>query len=224
MIKVLILEPNEILRIGLSTVLSKDGEIEIVGFAGTASEALAGLDRLMPQVLLLDECCDGDLISTADEAGIASIVFSSKSEKEDVFDALSAGAKAYILKGTSITLLLAAIRAVGAGASWLDPGIAKRAMEVITDARIAATARGTSRVAYGNLSQRETEVLSLLCEGLANDGIAKALVVSRETVKTHVRHIMEKMQVRTRTEAAVQGIKLGLVDDTRTIKQPALSC
>lgn len=222
MIRLLILEPQDILRMGLSTVLSKDGEIEVVGFVGSVAEALQDLNRLNPHVLLLDECTDSNLISTADEAGVASIVFSSSSESEDVFEALTAGAKAYILKGTSINLLLAAIRAVGAGASWLDPGIAKRAIEVITTAYVSSRTKPI-KGAYGNLSDREAEVLHLLCDGLPNDGIAKALFISRETVKTHVRHIMEKLQVRTRTEAAVQGIKLGLINDKRTSEELALS-
>lgn len=223
MIRLLILEPHDILRMGLSTVLSNDGEIEVVGFVGSVAEALQDLDRLNPHVLLLDECTDSNLISTADEAGVASIIFSSSSESKDVFEALTAGAKAYILKGTSITLLLAAIRAVGAGASWLDPGIAKRAMEVITTTYVSSRTTKPIKGAYGNLSEREAEVLYLLCDGLPNEGIAKSLFISRETVKTHVRHIMEKLQVRTRTEAAVQGIKLGLINDRRTSEELALS-
>lgn len=217
MIRLLVLEPQEILRIGLTAVMAED--IEIVGFVGTTCEALAQLDVLMPDILLIDECWDGKLIAAANQVGIHSIVFSSRTESKDVFDALAAGAKAFIFKGTSVALLVSAIRAVGSGASWLDPIISAKLMEVIS----AGQHRSQNVTAvYGNLSKRESEILSLLGEGLCNDDIARSLSVSRETVKTHVRHIIEKLQVKSRTEAAIHGIKLGLVDNERT-KKPALS-
>lgn len=218
MIRLLIVEPHEILRLGLTSILSKDSEIEIVGLVANAHEALEEMRRVQPDVLLLDDCLDSNLIAQADEAGVGAIVFSNSSDKKDVFEALTTGAKAYILKGSSMTLLIAAIRAVGAGATWLDPEIAKRAMEVIKDAYISNYEAEPVRAACGALSGREVEVLTLLCDGLANDAIAKCLSISRETVKTHVRHIMEKLQVGTRTEAAVRGIRLGLINDTRAIK------
>jgi DNA-binding NarL/FixJ family response regulator len=206
-------------------VFSNDEEIEVVGFAATASEALLELERLSPHVLMLDDCCDEELIAMAAKLGIPSIVFSSRSEKVNVFEALAAGAMAYILKGTSIMLLLSAVKAVGSGATWLDPVIARKAVEVITDAHNKWTPHPTDSDSpvhlSGALSPRETEVLSLLCEGLHNEDIAKTLFVSPETVKSHVRNIMDKLQVRNRTEAAVQGIKLGLIDKHGSNKELA---
>lgn len=224
MIKLLIVEPEEILRVGLTAVLSQDDDLEILGFAATADEASMQLEGgISPDALLLDESLDANLIAAAADAGIPCILFSNRSDSEAIFEALGAGCTAYILKGSSIALLVSAIKAVGSGATWLDPGIAKKAMEVIKAAHNAGRRNGPNPVLGGKLSQRETEVLSLLCEGLPNQGIAKVLFVSGETVKTHVRHIMEKLQVSTRTEAAVQGIKLGIVNDERTTKELTLS-
>lgn len=225
MIKLLILEPNDILRSGFNAVLPRDTQIEVVGFAYTTVEAASMLDELAADVLLLDECWDAELIAAADKAGVACIVYSSQSEGELVFEALSLGAKAYILKGSSLTLLLSAIHAVGTGASWLDPAIAKKAIDVIRGARLPVSAKPPIfQPQYTILSPRETEVLSLLSQGMPNTAIAKQLYLSPETVKTHVSHIMDKLNVRSRTHAAVQGIKLGIINHERASKQPAVSC
>lgn len=224
MIRLLIWEPHEILQMGLRIVLSEESDIEIAGFVVSAEEAMAALTRLEPQLLLLDETCDRDVIQAACSAGVHTIVFSSSSAPSDIADALSAGANAYILKGTSVGLLLSAIRAVAAGASWLDPIIAKRTLQAIADGRGLQVRTEVKCPAYDNLTEREIEVLSLLSRGLSNDSIAKTLFLSRETVKTHVRHVMEKLQARSRTEAAIQGIKLGLGNEhpTPRLKKPSL--
>jgi DNA-binding NarL/FixJ family response regulator len=214
MIRLLILEPQEIWRTGLAEVLSNDAQIEIVGFAATVAEVLSQIDLLKPDVLLLDECFDKNIVSTADQIGSSCIVFSNRADTKNVLQALYAGARAYVLKDTSIDLLVAAVYAVRTGASWLDPGVARSILDLLADPASTTRARAVNSLECQNLSQRELEVLSMLCSGLGNDAIAKQLFISNDTVKTHVSHIMRKMRVRTRIEAATKGIKLGLVGHT----------
>jgi DNA-binding NarL/FixJ family response regulator len=129
------------------------------------------------------------------------------SHKQDVevIGALSSGADAYCIKGTSIEQLRMAIAAVQEGASYLDPQIARRVLDHLKPPVLAATE------AVAQLSQRELEVLKLMVEGLSNPEIAAALYLSPNTVKTHVRGIMNKLAVDDRVQAAVVALRAGLV-------------
>ncbi|HEY9790508.1 MAG TPA: response regulator transcription factor [Candidatus Obscuribacterales bacterium] len=222
MIRMLIVESEEILRVGLQTALSGEGDIQVVGFVSSSREVESDtLDNI--NVLLIDELIDPHLIKYADDRGIFTVIFSSSSSESDIIDALISGASAYVLKGTSIALLVLAIKAVASGASWLDPAIAKTVLHGLAERRPNRAQPEVKELAGDILSPRETEVLSLLCNGLANKDIAQTLVISGETVKTHVRHIMEKLQVKTRTEAAMYGFKSGLSYESTTTKKFATS-
>jgi DNA-binding NarL/FixJ family response regulator len=127
-------------------------------------------------------------------------------DDEHVLAALAAGVDAYVLKGSTLQLLFHAINSVALGALWFDPAIAKRM--IMGD----ASSRRRTDVAAPKLglTARELEVLNLLCQGSTNLEIASALWISTETVKTHVRHLMEKIGVNKRTELAVKAIRMGL--------------
>ncbi|MBY0551112.1 MAG: response regulator transcription factor [Candidatus Obscuribacterales bacterium] len=148
MIRILIWAPHEILQAGLKSALSEESDVELLGFVVSAAEAMEALKRLEPDVLLLDEFCDRDVIQAACNADVNTIVFSSSSAPADIVDALNAGVNAYILKDTSAGLLVSAIRAVAAGASWLDPIIAKRTLQAIADGRGLRACTEVKRQSY----------------------------------------------------------------------------
>ncbi|MCC7531529.1 MAG: response regulator transcription factor, partial [Candidatus Melainabacteria bacterium] len=143
------------------------------------------------------------------------IMLTSHDSDRDVFAALAAGADGYCLKEVSGTQLAMAIRCVADGAAWLDPGVASRVLKAcavggnVPQSAVSMTKQPTA--AQQSLSQRELDVLKLVVDGLSNQEIADKLVVSVETVKTHMRHIMEKMAVSDRTQAAVKAMREGLV-------------
>lgn len=139
------------------------------------------------------------------------VVFSAHAEDEIIGAALLAGVHAYLLKGSAASLLTAAVRAVGAGASWLDPAIYKR---FCLPSKKASAARFEKMELTRSLSPREAEVAALLSEGLSNQQIAVKLFLCKDTVKSHVRKIIKKLDARGRTDVAVtfgkmQRLKIG---------------
>jgi DNA-binding NarL/FixJ family response regulator len=130
---------------------------------------------------------------------------------DDVFASLAAGADGYCLKDASVESLVAAIRAVSAGACWLDQGIAKRVLKASADRQSVKAPAEETKPDKFTLSSREHEVLELLVEGLSNQQMAARLFITHETVKTHMRHIMEKLVVSDRTQAAVKALREGLL-------------
>jgi DNA-binding NarL/FixJ family response regulator len=149
-------------------------------------------------------------------------MLTSHKSDQTIFAALSAGANGYCLKNINAQQLAAVIRMVAEGAAWLDPGIANRVLSAYAShdsqgqaaaAAAAAAPKAPARVQKTSitLSPRETEVLRLVADGLSNQKIAEKLGLGLETVKTHMRHIMEKLAVSDRTEAAVKAMKQGIV-------------
>jgi DNA-binding NarL/FixJ family response regulator len=144
------------------------------------------------------------------------MILTSHDNDEDVFAAIRAGADAYLLKEVSSANLISAVRAVANGVVWLDPGVAQRVLRAsianAPKAVNAADAKHSKNDANATpLSQRELDVLTLVVEGNSNQEIADRLILSVETVKTHMRHIMEKLSVSDRTQAAVKAMREGLV-------------
>jgi DNA-binding NarL/FixJ family response regulator len=144
------------------------------------------------------------------------IMLTSHKRDQTIFAALSAGASGYCLKNISPHQLATVIKMVADGAVWLDPGIANRVLSAYTlpaHQQLAAVTKApvTTQKSTVSLSPRETEVLRLVADGLSNQKIAERLGLGLETVKTHMRHIMEKLAVSDRTEAAVKAMKQGIV-------------
>lgn len=214
-IRILIVDDQEILRVGLRYTLEKTTEFNIVGEAEDGEIAVRKCQTLKPHIVLMDlgmPVKDGiDATNEIKNAlpEIRIIILTSHDSDQDIFAALGAGADGYCIKAITKDQLIGAIKSVFQGAAWLDPAIAKRVLKasVIPQQHIEKPGKGNAC----DLSSRELEVLNLLVDGLSNQEMANRLIVSVETIKTHMRHIMEKLVVSDRTQAAVRAMKLGLV-------------
>lgn len=220
-IGVLIAEDQEIVRIGLKLVLEKEAELSIVAEAFNGELAVQLASDLKPDLVLMDlgmPVMDGIDATKAIKASIPNtkvIILTTHDSESDVFAALAAGADGYCLKSAGKDQLIAAISAVAKGGQWMDPAIAGSIVKGLMNAPPAqdpVVKKADAAQPYKfPLSNREMEVLQLLVEGLSNQEMADRLIVSVETVKTHMRHVMEKLQVADRTQAAVKALKSKLV-------------
>jgi NarL family two-component system response regulator LiaR len=209
-IRVFLADDHPVVRQGLRTFLDSRDGIEVVGEAGDGEAAVAAVEQLNPDVVLMDLVMPG-------LGGVAAIrrireqipdtrviVLTSFTSDDQVIPAVQAGAAAYLLKDVEPTGLEAALRLVHEGEALLDPQIAGRVMEEV--------ARPSPNADIASLTPRELEVLRLLGRGLSNRELADALVVSEKTVKTHVSNILMKLGVHDRTQAALLAVREGLVD------------
>lgn len=222
-VRVLLVEDHEITRVGLRVALSGSSDIEIIGECADGEKAITLAKELAPNVVLMDI---GLPIMNGVEATkvikqtcpeIRILMLTLHDSDEDVRAAFGAGADGYCLKDIPTPTLNLAINSIAAGAVWLDPRIAKTFLQFNSPRgkyqfKIDAEGQASSEEnEEAELTPRELEVLELLAQGLSNNEIAEKLFVSAQTIKTHVRHIMEKMAVSDRTQAAVRAIKKGLV-------------
>jgi two-component system, NarL family, response regulator LiaR len=213
-ITILIVEDQLIARLGLRLILEQVGDFKIVGEAEDGHTAVTSALELAPSVVLMDIVLPGiDGIEAtkqikAGAPGVRVLMLTSHERDDDVFAALGAGADGYCLKTVSAEQLVLAIRAVADGVAWLDAGIARRVLQGSLKSTSAPSPAQKSKFA---LSQRELEVLQLIVDGMSNQEIADRLVLSSETIKTHIRHIMEKLTVSDRTQAAVKALREGLI-------------
>ncbi len=221
-ITLIIAEDHEVTRLGLKILLEHTPGFRVLAEAADGQTAVAKVVELQPAVVLMDVGLPGlDGVQATREIkkrapGVRVVMFTSHAGDDDIFAAFSAGADAYCLKETPTSNLLMAISSVASGAAWLDPGIANRVLSVYSQgmarpgpaAAEVATGQGTAAPA---LSDRDLEVLRLVIEGLGNQAIAERLYLSVETVKSHMRHIMEKLSVADRTQAAVKALREGII-------------
>ncbi|MBC7999644.1 MAG: response regulator transcription factor [Leptolyngbya sp.] len=219
-ISVFIAEDHEITRVGLRLTLEQISGFRVIGEANDGRLAVESVISLKPDVVLMDiglPTMDGieatrQVKEQAPDTRV--IMLTSHDSDRDVFAALAAGADGYCLKEVSGPQLAMAIRCVADGAAWLDPGVASRVLKACAVGGVNQAPADVIQKISGSqqtLSQRELDVLKLVVDGLSNQEIADRLVVSVETVKTHMRHIMEKMAVSDRTQAAVKAMREGLV-------------
>lgn len=212
-ITILVVEDHEVMRFGLKSLLANVEGFQVVGEAGDGKEAIEKAKALKPRVVVMDIVmpkmngidASNELKAALPDTKI--IMFTSFETQSYVFAALAAGAHGYCLKNVTANNLIAAIRTVDSGAAWFDKEIA----EIVLGYIKTGLAQGDIEVKKLTLSPREIEVLTCVTEGLTNNEIAAQLVVSVETVKTHLKRIMEKLEVSDRTQAAVQALKQGLL-------------
>jgi DNA-binding NarL/FixJ family response regulator len=218
-IRVLIVDDHAVVREGLRTYLALQDGIDVVGEAQDGDAALEQADALAPDVILMDLVMprrDGiaamrDLRARGATARV--IVLTSFTDEERIMPAIQAGAAGYLLKNVQPAELARAVRAAHAGEALLDPSVAARLVEAIVQQR--ATAPVTDPPAP-ELTPREHDVLALIVAGMANKRIALELGLSEKTVKAHVGHLLAKLGVADRTQAALLAVRTGLVPDPRS--------
>lgn len=215
-IRVLICDDHAVFRRGLALVLGPEPDIEVVGEAAEGTAAVELARELSPDVVLMDVRMPGiggieATRKVAVEAPGARIVMLTVSdEDQDLYEAVKAGAVGYLLKEVSIEEVADAVRTVSTGQSLISPSMASK---LLTE--FSALARRVDEPGPGSgprLTDRETEVLKLLARGLSNRVIAERLDIAENTAKNHVRSILEKLQLHSRTEAALYAVRERLVD------------
>lgn len=215
-ITVVIVEDQEITRLGLRLVLEQSEHIKILGEADDGHNAVDTALSLTPDVVLMDvglPKIDGiEATRRIKEANqkIKVIMLTTHDHTDDVFAALSAGADGYCLKETKPDAIISAMRVVMDGAVSLDSRIAHALFSFIHLGGGNEKKKPVDRDEKFGLSPREMEILKLLMEGMSNQEMAERLLISAETVKTHMRHIMEKLAVSDRTQAAVKAMRAGI--------------
>jgi DNA-binding NarL/FixJ family response regulator len=213
-VRVLLVDDDDLMRAGLRSVLSSDPTIEVVGEANGGRTAVERVRELGPDVVLMDvRMPDLDGILATREVlesrpDVKVVILTTFEEDDYIFGALRAGAAGFLLKRTSPEELIHALHTVATGDSLLSPPVTRRVIERM--AREAAP-EAVSSDRLGRLTPREREVLGLLARGLSNGEIASTLVVEESTVKTHVKRILAKLVLRDRVQAVIFAYESGLV-------------
>ena len=214
-IRVVVADDQDIVRAGFSALLDTQPDLTVVGSAGDGAEAVRVCREQRPDVVLMDvrmPLMDGieaaRQLAAEDDGGPRVLMLTTFDLDEYVYDALSSGASGFLLKDVAAERLFDAVRVVAAGDALLAPAVTRRLIGEFARLRPRLAPR-TDRLR--ELTARETEVLRLVAEGLSNGEIAERLVVSDETVKTHVSRVLMKLELRDRTQAVVAAYESGLV-------------
>ncbi len=216
MIRILIVDDHEVVRLGLRSALDSADDFQIVAEAATADEAVAGARSAHPDVVLMDV-----RLGPGDDAGgidacrtirselpeVTVLMFSSFSDRAAVLASIMAGASGYLTKNLGLAELRDAIRSAARGQSLLDPTVTAQVLD-----QLRALSSG-KRPAEQPLSDREREVLGLVARGLTNREIGERLFVSEHTVRNHVASILNKLGLSRRVQAATYAVREGIADD-----------
>lgn len=208
--KVLIADDHPVVREGLSAMLSRQPDIEVVGEAENGRECVEKTRKLRPDIVLMDlrmpemDGVEAMLQIAATNPEVRFIVLTTYDNDEYIFKGIEAGARAYLLKDSPREELFKAIRAVHRGESLIQPAVAGKVLD-----RFAELSRQVQ--APEALSDREVEVVKLMAEGAANKEIAVSLHISESTVKTHIQTIFQKLGVSERTGAVTRAIRKGII-------------
>jgi DNA-binding NarL/FixJ family response regulator len=206
-VKVFLLDDHEVVRQGLRTLLESDGDIEVVGESGLASEAASRIPALRPDVAVLDaRLPDGSGIEVcrlvrAVDPTIRALILTSYDDDEALFAAIMAGASGYILKEVTAQALLGAVRHVAAGHSLIDPLLTERVLDRVRNGPETAPE-------LANLTEQELRLLELIAEGLTNRQIGERMYLAEKTVKNYVSTLLGKLGLERRTQAAVLASRL----------------
>ena len=217
-IKILLVEDQKLMRIGIKSLFNDYPDLEIIGEAVNGKEAVEKAKLIKPDIILMD-------IGLPDISGIEAakkilehnnnikiIMLTSHISEEELNASLTAGASAYVIKDISTDFLMGVIKMVKEGAMWIDPHVVPFIREkncgIIPSRQVS---RSTFKESHSNLTQREYEVLKLVVDGQSNSQIAKTLTISEHTAKAHVCSILQKLCVDDRVQAAVKAIKENII-------------
>jgi len=209
-IRILIVDDHTVVRDGLSAMLGREDDFEVVGEAQNGLEGVEKAVLLKPDVVLMDlrmpelDGVEAMRRIREQKPEINFLVLTTFDTDEYIYDAIEAGAKGFLLKDASREELFKAVRAVSRGDSLIDPSVAARVLN-----RFAQLSRESAPQEL--LSERERQVLDLLAKGSANKEIAASLSLSESTIKTHVANIFQKLEVNDRTSAVTQALQRGII-------------
>ena len=200
----LIVDDHEVVREGLRLSLSRASHIRVIGEASDGASAIALAERRKPDVVIMDvrmpgmDGLEATKVLTEKVPGIAVLIFTAFSERSLLGRGLESGAKGYILKEAPHQTLLRAIEKVAGGEGYVDPALMPAFL--------------TGKDKDEMLTGREREILQLLADGMSNQDVAAKLFISQETVKSHVRHILTKLEADTRTHAVAIALRAAIID------------
>jgi DNA-binding NarL/FixJ family response regulator len=216
-IRILLVDDEQMVRMGLRLILESEDDFEVVGEAGDGAEGVALTKKLDPDVVLMDIQMPGmngldatrEIKTLGREETSRVLILTTFELDEYVYEALRAGASGFLLKRTPAEDLIAGIRVVHSGDALLAPSVTKRLIDEFAHRPLP---EGTSQVeALEELTSREREVLSLVAKGMSNAEIAQSLFLSEGTVKTHIKRIFYKLGLRDRTQAVIFAYNVGIV-------------
>jgi len=215
-IRIVIADDHDVVRTGFAGMLETQPDFTVVGTAADGSAAVHLCATVSPDVVLMDIRMPGmdgiaatrEIVRTAPD-GPRILILTTFDLDEYVYDALTAGASGFLLKDVTAERLFEAVRVIAAGDALLAPGVTRRLISEF--ATLHRQSESTPAAALSTLTPRETQVLRLVAEGLSNSEIAVRLVVTEETIKTHVSRVLAKLGLRDRTQAVVTAYETGLV-------------
>ena len=216
-ISIVVADDHDLYRRGMQAVIGLEDDLRIVGEACAGDQAVQVVSDLAPDVVLMDvrmpglsgiEACR-QIKARVPSAKVLMLTMSD--EESDLFEAIGAGASGYLLKDLPADEVAAAVRSVQAGQSIIPPSMAAQLISEFS--RLSRQAEQTTDPTTPRLTDRELEVLRLVARGHQNKEIARALYISENTVKNHVRNILEKLQLHSRVEAAMYAVKSNLIED-----------
>jgi DNA-binding NarL/FixJ family response regulator len=215
-VRIVVADDHQVVRSGFAALLGTQPDFTVVGTASDGAEAVRICGELQPDVVLMDVRMPGTdgieatrQLTVSGQGGPRILILTTFDLDEYVYDALCAGASGFLLKDVTAERLFDAVRVVAAGEALLAPTVTRRLIGEFARLRPSHSAPPTA--ALGTLTPRETQVLRLVAEGLSNPEIAARLVVTEETVKTHVSRVLGKLGLRDRTQAVVTAYESGLV-------------
>jgi DNA-binding NarL/FixJ family response regulator len=219
-IRVLVADDQSMVRAGFRMLLANEPDIEVVGEASNGLEAVAAAARLRPTVVMMDirmPELDGlqatrRILAVDDMVRI--LILTTFDLDEYVYEALSAGASGFVLKDDPPEQLLAAIRIIAAGDALLSPAVTKRVIK-----QFSRVPRPRPPRQFEDLTERELDVFRSVARGLSNTEIGRELYISETTVKTHITHILQKLNLRDRVQAVVLAYQAGLLDSDAPASQ-----
>jgi DNA-binding NarL/FixJ family response regulator len=213
MLKILLVDDHEVVRLGLKSLLSRYPQFQVLGEADNASSAVERALELQPDVVVMDVRMPGksgveatrEIMEKLPNTKV--IMLTSYAEDEILFDAISAGASGYVLKQIGSSELITALETIGRGENLLDPAITKKVFD-----RVREASRKAEDESFSSLTDQEIRILSHLAEGKTNKDIAKNIFLSEKTVRNYVSSILSKLSLSTRAEAAAFAVKHNVND------------